>query len=83
MKMLAFPGQSGWLFFGGNQGLNAFHPDSITDNKVVPPVVITRFYLFEKPARMDTLITNERTLKLNYKQNFFTFEFAGLKLFIP
>ncbi len=79
----AFTGMMGWLYFGGNQGLNAFHPDSITDNKVVPPVVITRFYLFEKPARMDTLITNERTLKLNYKQNFFTFEFAGLNFLLP
>ncbi|TAH41799.1 MAG: histidine kinase [Bacteroidetes bacterium] len=78
-----FTGANGWLYFGGNQGLNAFHPDSINDNKVVPPVVITRFYLFEKPARMDTLITNERTLKLNYKQNFFTFEFAGLNYLLP
>ncbi len=78
-----YAGANGWLYFGGNQGLNAFHPDSITDNKVVPPVVITRFYLFEKPARMDTLITNERTLKLNYKQNFFTFEFAGLNFLLP
>ncbi|MBP6334466.1 MAG: hypothetical protein KA444_03260 [Bacteroidia bacterium] len=78
-----FTGKNGWLYFGGNQGLNAFHPDRITDNKVIPPVVITRFYLFEKPARMDTLITNERTLKLNYKQNFFTFEFAGLNFLLP
>jgi len=29
------------------------------------------------------LITNERTLKLNYKQNFFTFEFAGLNFLLP
>lgn len=78
-----FTGSKGWLYFGGNQGLNAFHPDSINDNKVIPPVVITKFYLFEKPARMDTLITNERTLKLNYKQNFFTFEFAGLNFLLP
>ncbi len=78
-----FNGENGWMYFGGNQGLNAFHPDSIADNKVIPPVVITRFYLFEKPARMDTLITNDRILKLNYKQNFFTFEFAGLNFLLP
>ncbi len=79
----SYTGRNGWMFFGGSQGLNAFHPDSITENKVVPPVVITRFYLFEKPARMDTLITSDRTLKLNYKQNFFTFEFAGLNYLLP
>lgn len=76
-------GANGWLYFGGNGGLNAFHPDSITDNLVVPPVVITRFYLFEKPARMDTLITNKRTLELNHRQNFFSFEFAALNYLFP
>ena len=45
--------------------------------------MITRFYLFEKPARMDTLITSNRTLDLSYKQNFFTFEFAALNFLFP
>ncbi len=78
-----YRGQSGWLYFGGNNGLNAFHPDSINDNLVVPPVVITRFYLFEKPARMDTLISDAHTLNLNYRQNFFSFEFAALNYLFP
>lgn len=78
-----FAGAGGWMYFGGSSGLNAFHPDSINDNSFVPPVVITRFYLFEKPARMDTLITSNRTLDLNYRQNFFTFEFAALNFLFP
>lgn len=78
-----FEGKGGWLYFGGSNGLNAFHPDSINDNTVIPPVVITRFYLFEKPARMDTLITSEHALNLNYKQNFFSFEFAALNYLFP
>ena len=78
-----FNGQDGWMYFGGNSGLNVFHPDSIRDNTVVPPVVITKFYLFEKPARMDTLITSKRSLDLNYKQNFFSFEFAALNFLFP
>ena len=76
-------GKGGWLYFGGSNGLNVFHPDSIVDNTVIPPVVITRFYLFEKPARMDTLITSKHTLNLNYKQNFFSFEFAALNYLFP
>lgn len=78
-----YAGINGWMFFGGSNGLNAFHPDSIHDNSVIPPVVITRFYLFEKPARMDTLITSNHTLELNYKQNFFSFEFAALNYLFP
>ena len=79
----SFLGKGGWLYFGGSNGLNVFHPDSIVDNTVIPPVVITRFYLFEKPARMDTLITSKHTLNLNYKQNFFSFEFAALNYLFP
>lgn len=79
----SFLGKGGWLYFGGSNGLNVFHPDSIVDNTVIPPVVITRFYLFEKPARMDTLITSKHTLHLNYTQNFFSFEFAALNYLFP
>lgn len=78
-----YAGKGGWLYFGGSQGLNVFHPDNINDNLIVPPVVITRFYLFEKPARMDTLITSKRSLELSYKQNFFSFEFAALNFLLP
>ena len=78
-----FSGNGGWLYFGGSNGLNAFHPDSINDNTVIPPVVITRFYLFEKPARMDTLITSDKKLNLNYRQNFFSFDFASLNYLFP
>ncbi len=78
-----FIGNKGWLYFGGSNGLDAFHPDSIHDNTIVPPIAITRFFLFEKPTRMDTLITNKRTLDLRYNQNFFTFEFSALNFIFP
>ncbi len=78
-----FIGKNGWLYFGGSNGLNAFHPDSIHDNTIIPPLAITRFYLFEKPTRMDTLITSKRTIDLKYNQNFFTFEFSALNFIFP
>jgi ligand-binding sensor domain-containing protein/signal transduction histidine kinase len=33
--------QSGEMFFGGINGFNAFHPDLVTDNPFIPPVVLT------------------------------------------
>ena len=78
-----FIDKNGWMYFGGSNGLNAFHPDSIHDNTIIPPIAITRFYLFEKPTRMDTLITSKRTIDLKYNQNFFTFEFSALNFIFP
>ena len=78
-----YKGRDGWLYFGGSNGLNVFNPDNIKDNSFIPPIVITRFYLFEKPQRMDTLITSEKTMLLNYDQNSFSFEYAALSYLFP
>ncbi|HKR04946.1 MAG TPA: two-component regulator propeller domain-containing protein [Bacteroidia bacterium] len=78
-----FKSKNGKIFFGGAMGYNAFFPDDIRDNPYQPPVVITRFYLFEKPHSMDTMITSKRTVVLSYRQNFFSFEFAGLNYTYP
>jgi len=78
-----FKGKNGWLYFGGGSGLNVFNPDNIKDNTFIPPIVITRFYLFEKPQRMDTLITNDKTMQLTYNQNSFSFEYAALSYLFP
>ncbi|MEO8086869.1 MAG: two-component regulator propeller domain-containing protein [Bacteroidota bacterium] len=78
-----FKGKNGWLYFGGSNGLNVFNPDNIKDNAFIPPIVITRFYLFEKPQRMDTLITSEKIMMLNYSQNSFSFEYAALNYLFP
>lgn len=75
--------KSGKYYFGGASGINSFFYDEIKDNQYLPPVVITRFYLFEKPHTMDTMITSKRTVELSYNQNFFSFEFAGLNYTFP
>ncbi len=38
------------MYFGGLNGFNVFHPDSIKDNTFQPPVHITDFLLFNKPV---------------------------------
>ncbi|GGZ81777.1 hybrid sensor histidine kinase/response regulator transcription factor [Algibacter mikhailovii] len=67
------------LFFGGANGLTIFNPDDITGNSFIPPVLVT-----------DIRINNElhypkytKTLKLNHKQNVFSFNFVALSYSKP
>ncbi|AUD07574.1 histidine kinase [Spirosoma pollinicola] len=84
-RMAAFQSSSGQLFFGGLSGLNSFYPDSLRDNRFIPPVYITDFQLFNKSIRMgdeQTLLTrpisDTRDITLSYQQSVLSFEFAAL-----
>lgn len=88
---------SGVFFFGGINGFNVFHPDSIRDNPVVPRVVITDFMLYGKSVPVqgtvgDTLsfdsplhsqIFNLTEITLPYWQNDLSFEFSALNYLSP
>jgi ligand-binding sensor domain-containing protein/two-component sensor histidine kinase len=71
----AFKGKDGTLYFGGNNGFNAFDPTKIHPNTQVPPIVITEFRLFDKPVPGKTEASE---ISLDHDQNFFSFEFAAL-----
>jgi signal transduction histidine kinase/streptogramin lyase len=73
-------GSDGKFYFGGNNGFNAFFPDSIKDNPYIPPIVITDFKIFDKSANYG-LIPHD--IVLNYDQNFFSFEFSALNFILP
>ncbi|MEJ0030165.1 MAG: hypothetical protein WDO15_07235 [Bacteroidota bacterium] len=45
--------RDGWLYFGGANGLNSFHPDSLRDNTFVPPVFFTDFKLFNNSVKVN------------------------------
>jgi len=64
------------MYFGGDKGLNFFLPDSIQDNPVPPPVVITGFRIFDHQQQPSTW--KNRTIALNYEQDFISFDFVGL-----
>jgi ligand-binding sensor domain-containing protein/signal transduction histidine kinase len=68
----------GELFFGGINGYNAFYPKNITDNKYIPPVVLTSFTLFDKEVALDSSISIVKKVSLSFNDNFFAFEFAAL-----
>jgi len=68
----------GYLCYGGRNGFNIFHPDSLRINNFIPPVILKRIMIFGEELKMDSSFTDLKKLKLSYKQNFFSFEFAAL-----
>jgi signal transduction histidine kinase/ligand-binding sensor domain-containing protein len=72
---------TGEMFFGGENGFNAFHPDSIVDNPRVPPVLINAVSLFNLVIRTD--LGPDEQLKLGYQDNFLSFDFAALDYNAP
>jgi len=85
----AFKDDNGYMYFGGTNGFNIFHPDSISDNQNIPPVVITDFQLFNKsvqpgaesPIQKNISLVN--TITLAHDQDVFAFEFAALDFCSP
>ncbi len=71
------------MFFGGVNGFNFFHPDSVKDNPHIPPVVFTAFKRYSpdeaegKPI-IETGISAKHELTLSYKDKVLAFEFAAL-----
>lgn len=75
--------KNGEMFFGGNNGLTGFHPDSIKQDSSVPPIVITSFKKYNEPVLLDTSISYTKKLILAYHENVISFEFAALNFINP
>ncbi len=84
----------GEFFFGGMNGFSRFYPDSISDNRFMPPVVITELRIFNRPVQpgialrdgrklLDQVISLTDEVTLSYKDNVVTFEFAALDYSAP
>ncbi|MBM2841813.1 MAG: Histidine kinase protein, partial [Bacteroidetes bacterium] len=78
-----FKGKNGWMYFGGTNGLNMFHPDSIKDNPNIPPIVITSFKVFDKPFLPLQSVSTVKEIHLSYDQDFISFEFVALDYTAP
>lgn len=74
----------GSLMFGGVNGLNIFYPSEITNNTIIPPVVISDFLIYNKPVGigqdsvLQKSITYTKDLTISYKQAVLTFNYAAL-----
>ncbi|MBN2009008.1 hypothetical protein JW960_06665 [candidate division KSB1 bacterium] len=83
-------GSDGTLYFGGTNGFNQFKPEELKINSFKPPIVFTKFQLFNKdvevgaedsPLQQDINLTSHLTL--SYKHTVFSFEFAALNYVVP
>lgn len=74
-----FQAQNGEFYVGGVGGFSVFDPRKLRQNDAPPPVVITDFSVFNTPQPFNPA----ETIRLNYDQNFISFEFAALDFQAP
>jgi ligand-binding sensor domain-containing protein/serine phosphatase RsbU (regulator of sigma subunit) len=78
--------KTGRLLFGGPNGFNIFHPDSIKENSFVPPIVYTNYLRYNtddeegKPI-IEKGISEKESILLTYKDNIVTIEFSALSYY--
>lgn len=82
--------KDGWLYFGGSNGLNSFHPDSLKDNTFIPPVFFTDLKLFNSSVLVDgpdsilkQHINVVKEIRLRHNQSVFTLDYAALNYTFP
>jgi len=66
--------KEGKLYAAGKNYYISFHPDSIADKQVQPEVYLTDFRVFNESF---SNLLSDKTIRLNYQQNYFTIEFAA------
>lgn len=79
----AFKSRTGELFFGGVNGFNFFHPDSVRDNPNIPKILISSFKKFDKEVKFDEPVQELEEINLSYKDNFVSFGFTALDFTEP
>lgn len=89
----ALKSRDGYMYFGGIQGFNMFHPDSVRFNPVPPRIVFTDFKLFNKSVEpgkpyngnvyLEKSILLSKEITLTHKEAVFSIEFAALDLTAP
>lgn len=78
-----FRRRNGHFLFGGINGFNSFDPAGVRLSRYVPPVALTGFRLFNRPAELPVSISVTKKIELRHDRNFFSFEFAGLDYSSP
>lgn len=78
------------LYFGGTNGFVIFNPREISDNRTVPPVILTGFQIFNRemiPGAPSSPLTESigttRKIVLRHNQSSFSFDFKALSFISP
>ena len=82
--------EAGAIYLGSIDGFVVFNPKTFTENKNLPPVVITDFMLFNREVRagennapLEKSITFSDRITLKSDQNSFSFRIAALGYQLP
>jgi ligand-binding sensor domain-containing protein/signal transduction histidine kinase len=86
--------RDGFFCFGGVNGANIFHPDSLKINTFVPPVVLTGLSIFNEPLevgntapqgklQLDKAVHLLDQVNFSWKDKMITFDFASLSFIHP
>jgi len=89
-----YQSHEGRFYFGGVNGFSIFHPDSVTSNLFIPPVVLTDFSIFNETVKVSSDASDDEfhlekaihlmnEIDLSWKHNVITFEFAALSYISP
>ncbi|MEP6927371.1 MAG: two-component regulator propeller domain-containing protein, partial [Ginsengibacter sp.] len=74
-----YPLQDGqWLTFTLTEAISFFPYKAEYQGNRQPKIEITGFKIFDKPVFIDSLLFENKPLRLSYKENFFTVDFAAL-----
>ncbi|MBX7150434.1 hypothetical protein K1X84_02255 [bacterium] len=78
--------QDGTLLFGGNNGIDVFNPDSMSQNQNLPHVYITDFLVLNKSVLPRTSVLKKSVIfaeeaEIDYTDYLFAFEFAAISYY--
>jgi ligand-binding sensor domain-containing protein/serine phosphatase RsbU (regulator of sigma subunit) len=80
-----FADKEGIIYFGGVNGFNAFHPDSVKDNPHLPSVLLTDLKIFNKSVKvgeydslLKSVIQQTQEITLNHTHSVFSIEYVGI-----
>ncbi|MCD4719461.1 MAG: histidine kinase [Desulfobacula sp.] len=79
----AYKTRTGQMWFSGLNGVNSFYPDKIINNGYIPSIVLTSLRQGQKNLVFDDCLEQEKSLHLDWRDNFFEFEFIALNYTQP
>ena len=84
---------NGYIYLGGRNGVNYFHPDSMKRSNIPPKIVFTGLKIFNQPLEIGDSINGRVVLKkpilvsdtltLTHKEDFFSISFTALHYLAP
>jgi len=79
----SYKASDGKIFFGGMNGVNYFHPDSLRSNNIIPPIVINNIEIINKNGKRNIELGEKKEFVLNYNDFAFNIEFSALEFTNP